>query len=57
VSRFHAEIRREAGRYRVRDLGSTNGTLVAEQPVDESELREGDTISLGGYPLTFRQLE
>ena len=57
VSRFHAEIRRDAGRYVVRDLGSTNGTPVAEEPVDESELREGDTLSLGGYALTFRQLE
>ena len=57
VSRFHAEIRREAERYLVRDLGSTNGTLVAEEPVEESELREGDTLSLGGYALTFRQLE
>ena len=28
VSRRHAEIRREADGYRIRDLGSTNGTFV-----------------------------
>lgn len=53
VSRFHAEIRRDGGRYVIRDLGSTNGTLVADEPIEEAELREGDAISLGGCRLTF----
>lgn len=54
VSRFHAEVRREGDRYLVRDLGSTNGTLVADEPIEEAVLREGDTISLGGCLLDFR---
>jgi hypothetical protein len=56
VSRFHAEIKREGDRFVVRDLGSTNGTSIAERPVDRRELRNGETISLGGYRLTFRQI-
>lgn len=55
VSRFHAELRCERGRYFLRDLGSTNSTLVADEQIDQRELRDGDTISLGGYRLVFRQ--
>jgi hypothetical protein len=55
VSRFHAEIRQESGRFVLRDLGSTNGTRVASEKVDRRELHEGETISLGGYELTFRE--
>ena len=57
VSRFHAEVSNDGGAYLVRDLGSTNGTLVAEEPIEQAPLHEGDTISLGGYLLTFRQTE
>jgi hypothetical protein len=55
VSRFHAEIRREGARYFIRDLGSTNGTHVANEEIDQRELHNGDSISLGGYRLEFRQ--
>lgn len=50
VSRRHAELQRTRGRWVVRDLGSTNGTLVDGKRVDEcaleenSELRVGDAI-------------
>jgi hypothetical protein len=55
VSRFHAEIRKESDRVVVADLGSTNGTWVAEETVDRRQLRHGESISLGGYRLKFRQ--
>jgi hypothetical protein len=55
VSRFHAEIRRDADRYLLTDLGSTNGTEVGQRSIDRCGLRDGDAISLGGYRLTFRQ--
>ena len=55
VSRFHAELRHENGRVVLHDLGSTNGTRVADEPVEERELRDGETISLGGYRVTYRQ--
>lgn len=54
VSRYHAQVRCEEGRYIVKDLGSTNGTAVRGRKVAESELADGDEISLGGYRLVFR---
>src|SRR6478609_6796058 len=50
VSRKHAEVRSERGQFMVRDLGSTNGTLLDGKRVQEayleanSELRVGDAI-------------
>lgn len=55
VSRFHAEIHRTDQDFLVRDLKSTNGTLVAGRRVQERRLAHGDRISLGGYGLVFRQ--
>jgi uncharacterized protein involved in exopolysaccharide biosynthesis len=47
VSSKHAELVRRAGRYRVYDLGSSNGTLVNAQRIDEIDLRDGDLIQVG----------
>lgn len=45
ASRRHAQIRREAGRYVVVDLGSKNGTLVNGTPImGATPLRDGDEI-------------
>jgi diguanylate cyclase (GGDEF)-like protein len=53
VSRRHCEIWREGETYRLRDLQATNRTLVNEQPVTESELVDGDHITLGETILKF----
>jgi predicted component of type VI protein secretion system len=53
VSRFHAEIRGGGGRFVVRDLGSTNGTLVANELPEQRELHDGDRVSFGGCELMF----
>jgi pSer/pThr/pTyr-binding forkhead associated (FHA) protein len=37
------------------DLGSTNGTLVNDQPVAEATLEEGDRITIGRTVLEFRR--
>jgi len=64
VSRFHAEIRLENGRWLVEDQGSTYGTYVngekAEGPVpvtDGDSVRFGVTPKLpsGEYDLVFRE--
>jgi pSer/pThr/pTyr-binding forkhead associated (FHA) protein/uncharacterized protein involved in exopolysaccharide biosynthesis len=47
VSSRHAELVRRGGRYRIYDLGSSNGTLVNAQRVDEIDLRDGDLIQIG----------
>jgi hypothetical protein len=55
VSRRHAEVRRQDGRFVLIDLGSTNGTLVNGAAVGEHPLEEGDRIKLGNTVLEFRR--
>ena len=47
VSRKHAVIYWENGRVFVKDLGSTNGTLLNGRPVTSSSLEDGDIITIG----------
>jgi DNA-binding SARP family transcriptional activator len=53
VSRRHAEVVRRDAHYVVRDLGSTNGTAVNGERVDERPLAHGDVISIAGVELRF----
>jgi phosphoserine phosphatase RsbU/P len=54
VSRRHAEMFCDPfGRWWIRDLGSTNGTLVNDEPVTEKVLQPADKISIGDFLLTF----
>lgn len=54
VSRRHAEIRRDGDRFRIRDLGSRNGTYLNRLAVDLADLHNGDEITIGAYRLVFR---
>jgi len=55
VSRRHAELSCDAeGRWRVRDLGSRNGTRVNGQPISEQTIQIGDHIEIGGFELVMR---
>jgi FHA domain/Domain of unknown function (DUF1707) len=51
VSRRHAELYVEGGRWLLRDLGSSNGTWVNGRRVVEAEVRAGDEVYLGGARL------
>src|SRR5262245_39071105 len=52
VSRKHAVIeQRDDGRWRVTDLGSTNGTLLRGERVVQAELKDGDRLVLGTTTL------
>ena len=51
VSRRHAELFLEGGRWLLRDLGSANGTCVNGRRVVEAEVRPGDVVHLGGCEL------
>lgn len=54
VSRKHAELRNEGGRWLVIDLGSTNGTSVNGKLAREHPLESGDRITFGSTELEFR---
>lgn len=54
VSREHAEISRTKSGYRVRDLGSTNGTLVNGQKIAELDLSDGDLMVIADVQFSFR---
>lgn len=53
VSRKHAELVRVDDAYEVRDLGSTNGTLVNGQRVRSARLSPGDTVTFGTTTIRF----
>jgi pSer/pThr/pTyr-binding forkhead associated (FHA) protein len=55
ASRHHARIRVDGGEYVLTDLGSTNGTLVNDEPVQERSLLHGDRITIGTTRFEFRR--
>ena len=56
VSRRHAYLRRENGVWMLRDNHSTNGVRVNDQPVPESPIADGDSVTVGTFRLVFREL-
>lgn len=54
VSREHAAISRDGKHYRIKDLGSTNGTLVNGKKVAESLLADGDLLTFADAEFCFR---
>ena len=53
VSRNHAELRFENGRYTIVDLGSANGIWVADQQVKQAQVELGVPIEVGTYRLVL----
>ena len=53
VSSFHAEIVSAGEGYLVRDLGSTNGTFVNGERVDQHPLQPGDILHVAHAELRF----
>jgi pSer/pThr/pTyr-binding forkhead associated (FHA) protein len=52
VSRSHAMISKKDG-YRIKDLGSLNGTYLNAIAVRETTINAGDEIQIGKYHLTL----
>ena len=53
VSRKHAEFVRQDDGFKVRDVGSLNGTYVNRDRVDEALLHAGDEVQIGKYRMTY----
>lgn len=54
VSRHHCEVVAGGSGVRVRDLGSSNGTFVNGQKVDDAELAAGDVLEIGTMLFVVR---
>ncbi len=56
VSRRHAQVICQQGRYLIEDLGSVNGTFMnGEKLRERRSLRDGDELGIGEFVLAFRQ--
>ncbi|MGL4463549.1 MAG: FHA domain-containing protein, partial [Planctomycetia bacterium] len=53
ASRHHAEVRQVDDDFYVRDLRSSNGTFLNAKRVDQSILKTGDRIRIGGTEMLF----
>jgi len=51
VSRAHARVRRDNGGMTLLDLGSTNGTFLGSNRIEEAALRDGDRFVVGPFIL------
>ncbi len=49
----HALITSRGDHFLLRDLGSSNGTLLRGEPVTEAEIEDGDTFVVGDTPITL----
>lgn len=55
ISKHHAEINKFGSTITVRDLGSTNGTILNGTRIDEpASLKSGDQLTLGGIELILK---
>jgi len=57
VSSLHAELRLQSDGYRIRDLGSTNGTHVRGVRIVDGFIAPGATIQIGKSAIVFDPLD
>jgi pSer/pThr/pTyr-binding forkhead associated (FHA) protein len=53
TSGHHARLERRGDQFWLVDLGSTNGTLVNGEPIQERELTHGDRVTIGQNAVQF----
>lgn len=56
VSSFHAEIQVSGEGIHVRDLGSTNGTFIGSQRIQEAMLAPGGSLRIGQVELQLEEV-
>ncbi len=54
ASGHHAEIDRDLNGYTIRDLGSTNGTILNGDPITEALLTHGSRLRIGNARFAFK---
>jgi pSer/pThr/pTyr-binding forkhead associated (FHA) protein len=54
ISRHHCELTVNGPKILLRDMGSSNGTFVNRQKVQQAELRAGDLIAMGDLVFVVR---
>ena len=57
ISREHATIFHEEGIFGIAPLSDKNATFVNEEPIEASELSDGDVIRMGTSTFRFRTIE
>jgi pSer/pThr/pTyr-binding forkhead associated (FHA) protein len=57
TSGHHARLERRDDQFWIVDLGSTNGTLVNGEPIQEKQLKHGDRLTIGQNAVRFAILE
>ncbi len=57
VSGLHCELKLQPDGYRLRDLGSTNGTYVKGVRIVDAFIAPGSTIQIGKSAITFEPLD
>jgi hypothetical protein len=56
ATRRHALLSQDVvGSWKLTDLGSTNGTLLNDKPINKALLRDGDEITIGVTILAFKE--
>lgn len=53
VSRRHAVISDQGGRFVIEDLGSLNGTFLNRHRIEQAPLTDDDEVQIGKYRLVF----
>ncbi len=53
VSRRHARIYYENGKFHIEDLNSTNGTFINGKQITKAELKHNDEINIGNFTIIF----
>ncbi|MBK7377698.1 MAG: VWA domain-containing protein [Ignavibacteriales bacterium] len=54
VSKLHAKVKFDEGKFILDDMGSSNGTYINNQIVFHAELKDGDIIKIGVHELVFK---
>lgn len=57
VSRYHAEVVFEGGKWLLKDLNARNGLFVAGKKIDIHELHDGDEVQVGTAKLRFETIK